>query len=69
MVICEAGLHLYVLASLMSVRWVKRSSILRFEFFDKSWPRNSSLGSIEFDVKEVADFKRLAPGKVSPTNF
>ena len=67
--ICEADLHLCVLVSLMSVRLVKRSSLLRFEFIEKKKydERDVPLGSIEFDVKEVADFTRLAPGKVSST--
>ena len=66
--ICEADLHLCLLVSLMSVRLVARSSLLRFEFYIENRKYDEldvPLGSIELDVKEVADFKRLAPGKVS----
>ena len=66
---CESSLPLYLLAGLMGVRLVKRSSLVRFEFYTRPkgpWSESEApLGFIEFGVKEAADFERLAPGKVS----
>lgn len=69
---CESDLHLRILANLMGVRPVKRSSIVRFEFYTRPkgpWSDSeASLGLVEFGVEEAADFERLAPGKGFPRN-
>ena len=57
----------------MSIRLVKRSSLVRFEFYTRPkgpWSDSEApLGFIEFGVKEAADFERLATGKGFPRSY
>ena len=57
------------MGELTAVRSVKRSSVIRLEFFIRPKENNGEskkpFGFIEFDVEEVADFERLlGPGKI-----